>query len=282
MSAVATADGRAGSRRSTIGSARIERLMKVKTHHQRGERNLGSQGRTARFELPHRHHVRQIDGDHVPDEDRSDCRVPSEARSDDGDVDPIARGSEEIPSPAERIGNKRNDVLSLDQKEHEVVREVIADCDRNQSKGEALRDLARRTTSSCGGTHHRGNQCVSAEEQQPEREKSGAPHRDQFEFAGAAEECADCASPASSIRACSEVRHRGRWRAVGARRPSSTARRSGRREDRRRMAARSIQAADQRSRFRRREAREGSEEDREHFAMPHPGRRGRTGSCRSR
>src|SRR5262245_66651576 len=76
----------------------------AENHHQSGERNLGSQGHAAWCELPHRHHVRQIDGDHVPDKDRNDCGVPREASTNDGGVDPVSSGSEKIPSPPERIG----------------------------------------------------------------------------------------------------------------------------------------------------------------------------------
>src|SRR5262249_60976163 len=98
--------------------------------------------------------VCEVDGDHVPNEHYSDCRVPREASTDDSNVDPVSRGSEKIPSPAERIGNQRNDVLALDQKEREEVGEVIADCDRNQGKGKGMGDLARRTSPAYRGAHH--------------------------------------------------------------------------------------------------------------------------------
>ena len=53
------------------------------------------------------------------------------------DIDPVARGPEQIPAEAERVGRERNDVLALDQQEREIMREVIADRDRDQREGEA-------------------------------------------------------------------------------------------------------------------------------------------------
>ena len=86
----------------------------------------------------------EIDGRHMAGDDGRDCRVPGKARADDSDVDAIASGAEQIPAPAERIGEERDDVLPLHQQEHQVVRHVIADGDRDQRQGEAARDLERR------------------------------------------------------------------------------------------------------------------------------------------
>ena len=208
-------------------------------------------------------------------------RVPGEARPDDGDVDPISRGSEEIPSPAERIGNQRNDVLALDQKEHEVVREVIADCDRNQGKGEVLRDLARRTDLPLP-RHSSSRQSVckrrgTAARTRQVRRSSQRSIRIRRGCGGVRRSH----SPESSIPACSEGRHRGRWRAEGARKPSSTTRRFGCREDRHRTAARSIPVADRRALPSARSARRCRRRRR---TLRHAASRcrGRTAPCRSR
>ena len=60
--------------------------------------------------------------------------------SDDRDIDTVRRGAEQVPTESERVGRERNDVLALDQKEREIVREVIADRDRNEGEGEIARE----------------------------------------------------------------------------------------------------------------------------------------------
>lgn len=83
--------------------------------HQCRERNLRAECGPARFKRPHRDRVREVDGDDVADEHGRNCRIPGEAGADDGDVDPVARGPEQIPAPAEGVGQKWDDVLAVDR-----------------------------------------------------------------------------------------------------------------------------------------------------------------------
>ena len=87
--------------------------------------------------------MRQVDRGDVAQEDRRHRGVPGKARVDDRDIDPVAGRPEQIPAEAERVRDKRNDVLALDQQEGEVMREVIADGDGNQREGEAAREGER-------------------------------------------------------------------------------------------------------------------------------------------
>jgi hypothetical protein len=137
--------------------------------------------------------VGEVDRKDVAHDDRSDGGVPREARADQADVDAVARGPEEIPAESERVGQQRNDVLSLGQQVTQVVREMVGDRDRHQGEGEDARDLPRRPASGNDPAHERAHRDVSAEEQQPERAEPDGPDHDRHGFAQAWHESDDAA-----------------------------------------------------------------------------------------
>ena len=85
----------------------------------------------------------QIDRRDMAQEDGRHGRVPGKARIHDRDIDTVRCGAKQVPTKSERVGRERDDVLALDQKKREIVREVIADRDGNEGEGELARERER-------------------------------------------------------------------------------------------------------------------------------------------
>ena len=139
-------------------------------HHQRGQRHLGAQRGASRVEDLHGLDVREIDRRDVADEDRRHRGEPGKPRVDDRDIHAVARRAEQIPAEAEGVRRQRNDVLPLDEQEREIMREVIADRDRNQCEGEAARKFERRQALLRNRAHNRADPDIGATKHQPEGE----------------------------------------------------------------------------------------------------------------
>ena len=76
--------------------------------------------------------MRQKNSDDVARHNGGDRREPAKARANDPNVDSKACGSKQIPAVSKRVGQKRDDVLTLDQQIGEVMGEVVGNRDRDQ------------------------------------------------------------------------------------------------------------------------------------------------------
>ncbi len=116
--------------------------------------------------------MRQVDGDDVAGDDGDHRGVPGEAGADDGDVDAVRRGAEEVPAEPERIGGERDDVLALDQEIAEIVREMVGDRDGHQCVNEAPGELPGAAAATDDGDHHADGGEVGAEKEKPEDDEA--------------------------------------------------------------------------------------------------------------
>ena len=80
---------------------------------------------------PHRDDVTGHDGD--------DRQIPDKARIDDADIDAIEHRAEQVPSVPEWIRRQRNDELTGDREQREIMREMVRDRDRNERQHERAR-----------------------------------------------------------------------------------------------------------------------------------------------
>ncbi|MBI2979086.1 MAG: hypothetical protein HYY38_09790, partial [Rhodospirillales bacterium] len=119
--------------------------------------------------------MRQIDGDHVADDDGGDHRVPGELGADDGDIDPVAGAAEHVPAGPERIGGERDYVLALDQEEGQVMRQMIGDGDRYQRRREPPRRFHGAESVVDQRHHQPAGDKIGGQEQQPETNQPKRP-----------------------------------------------------------------------------------------------------------
>src|SRR5215468_5889887 len=116
--------------------------------------------------------MRQSDRGDMAEQDRGYRRVPSKARADDRDVDPISRGAEQVPAKAEWVGEQRHDVLPLNKQQQQVMGEVIADDDRHQSRSQVPSHIAGRASAAGEAAHDRGYPDKHREKKQPEADET--------------------------------------------------------------------------------------------------------------
>src|SRR5215210_8449206 len=86
--------------------------------------------------------MRQVHGDHVPDYDQGDLRVPDEGRPGKVSVNLIVCGTKEIPTPPKWIRDQSDDRLALDEQVCVVVGHLIGNGD-----GYKRVDVCRRESS---------------------------------------------------------------------------------------------------------------------------------------
>src|SRR5215510_10531662 len=111
----------------------------------------------------------------MPADDGAKREVPREAGSDQGNVHAIAGRAEQVPAAPERVREKRDNVLPLDQEEHEVVGNMIADGNWHQGQCECARHLEPRRCPTADPVHDAADAEISAEEQAPESDKPDGP-----------------------------------------------------------------------------------------------------------
>src|SRR5918998_6918594 len=76
--------------------------------------------------------MRQVNGEDVTDHDQGDLRVPDEGRPHEARVYLVSRGADEVPAPPERIRVVADYLLSLDEQERVVVRDLISNGDGHE------------------------------------------------------------------------------------------------------------------------------------------------------
>ena len=79
-----------------------------------------------------RDQVREIDGYDVSCHDQRDLRVPDERRINYARLDLVASRAEDIPPPAERVGQVPYYPLPLDEQVRVVVGHLVGDGDRHR------------------------------------------------------------------------------------------------------------------------------------------------------
>ena len=105
----------------------------------------------------------QKNGDEMPQDNRRYRQIPDELSGDDPDVHFVVCRAEQVPAPAERIGDERDDELARQQEVGKIVGNVIGDRNRHQCQDKIAGDVAK-----FGRTAHSPHQ--GAKKQKSQRE----------------------------------------------------------------------------------------------------------------
>src|SRR5215813_10432677 len=103
----------------------------------------------------------------MAEHDGRERQIPGESCPSEAYVDAVPGRPQQVPAVTEGIGGQGDDVLALYEQIHEVMRNVIANCDWHQRQCKAARDRKRFAVSSGDSAHDGADPVEGAKKYQP-------------------------------------------------------------------------------------------------------------------